>query len=79
MYHDNDSGTLVQLIFRERMNGITLGDEACNMFLRDRERKQKELEDKGRGKRKRERQKKVSIEQTLYLTLIHVFLQFNVF
>jgi hypothetical protein len=60
VYHDNESGTLVQLVFKARMNGITLDDVASNMCVRQKERerqrkrKQKELEDKGR----REKEKK---------------------
>ncbi len=38
MYHDNESGTLVQLVFIARMNGITLDDVASNMCVRQKER-----------------------------------------
>jgi hypothetical protein len=72
VYHDNENETLVQLIFRERMNGIILDDLASDMCVRQKKReKQKELEDKGRRERE---EKKVNIEQTLHLTFTHVFL-----
>ncbi len=60
VYHDNENETLVQLVFRERMNGITIDNLASNMCVRQkkRERKQKELEDKGRREGGREREKK---------------------
>jgi hypothetical protein len=38
VYHDNESGTLVQLVFKARMNGITLDDVASNMCVRQKER-----------------------------------------
>jgi hypothetical protein len=66
VYHDNENETLVQLVFKERMNGITLDDLASRMCVRqkrgerERERKQKELEDKGRrgGEREKDGEKK---------------------
>jgi hypothetical protein len=55
VYHDDESGTLVQLVFAERKNGITLDDVASSVCTKQKggERKQKELEDKGRRERKK--------------------------
>lgn len=50
VYHDNEGETLVQLVFEERMNGITPDDLASSMCVRqlnrESEKQQKELEDK---------------------------------
>ncbi len=67
MYHDNESETLVQLVFKKRMNGITLDDLAGSMCVRhkkakrEREKVKKELGDKGRRReREREREREKS-------------------
>lgn len=45
VYHDNESGTLVQLVFkegeRERMNGITLDEVTGSMCVRRNKRENK--------------------------------------
>jgi hypothetical protein len=78
VYHDNESETLVQLVFRKRMNGITLDDLAGSMCVRqkkgEREKAKKELEDKGRRREGERDGKKVNIEQTLHRRLTHFFL-----